>query len=322
MTASLRALLAGLIDYAGLFPPAKLPLDQAILNYARFRQEPDAWMLGRFVIPARQLGDLERYHDELFLTGPPFAFAVLGPSEPFWPECREGLQETLQSMKSFRHRHGGRAVEDVLEMKLPLDCVTVGDPKATADRLSLIGKIINGAGFADLRVFFEFGFGGGEDAVATVLEAIAVYNRAAPPLAGFKLRTGGVEAAAFPTAEQIAFVLRNAAMNYVPLKATAGLHHPFPRFDEGVGATTHGFLNVFGGGVLAYTRHVEPSTLLRILKDDNPANFVFNDTDFRHGIFHTTTVEIKGVRADGVVSFGSCSFDEPRDDLRALGWFS
>ena len=46
MNASLRALLTGVVDYAGLFPPARLPLDEAIRNYARYRQGSDAWMLG------------------------------------------------------------------------------------------------------------------------------------------------------------------------------------------------------------------------------------------------------------------------------------
>ena len=46
---SLRALLTGVIDYAGLFPPAKLPMDQALSNYLRYRDGPDAWMLGNFV---------------------------------------------------------------------------------------------------------------------------------------------------------------------------------------------------------------------------------------------------------------------------------
>ena len=29
-----RALLAGMVDYAGLFPPAELPLDDAVREYA------------------------------------------------------------------------------------------------------------------------------------------------------------------------------------------------------------------------------------------------------------------------------------------------
>src|SRR5262245_43732505 len=52
MSASLRALLTGAIDYAGMFPPAKLPLEEAFRNYLQYRESPDAWMLGRFICPA------------------------------------------------------------------------------------------------------------------------------------------------------------------------------------------------------------------------------------------------------------------------------
>ena len=58
MSPSLRALLHGIIDYAGLFPPANLPLDQAVRNYARYCTEPDSWMLGRFVCPVTELAEL------------------------------------------------------------------------------------------------------------------------------------------------------------------------------------------------------------------------------------------------------------------------
>jgi hypothetical protein len=47
-----RELLRGLIDYAGLFPPAALPLAEAVNNYQKYRGGPHAWMLARFVIPA------------------------------------------------------------------------------------------------------------------------------------------------------------------------------------------------------------------------------------------------------------------------------
>jgi hypothetical protein len=47
-----RALLAGLWDYAGLFPPAELPLEDALAEWQRIRASDDAWMLNRFVAPA------------------------------------------------------------------------------------------------------------------------------------------------------------------------------------------------------------------------------------------------------------------------------
>src|SRR5271166_5986544 len=61
MYASLRALMTNVIDYAGLFPPAQLPLDQALRNYASYREGPDAWMLGRFVCPAAKLAELTSF---------------------------------------------------------------------------------------------------------------------------------------------------------------------------------------------------------------------------------------------------------------------
>jgi hypothetical protein len=55
---SLQTLLAGLIDYAGLFPPAALSMEQALANYARFRAGEHAWMLGRFVVPAARASEV------------------------------------------------------------------------------------------------------------------------------------------------------------------------------------------------------------------------------------------------------------------------
>jgi hypothetical protein len=49
---SAEALFARLIDYAGLFPPAALPMAEAVRNYDRYRRGEHAWMLGRFVVPA------------------------------------------------------------------------------------------------------------------------------------------------------------------------------------------------------------------------------------------------------------------------------
>jgi hypothetical protein len=55
---SLHALLAGTLDYAGLFPPASLSMPDAAANYARYRSGEHAWLLGRFVVPARRIGEL------------------------------------------------------------------------------------------------------------------------------------------------------------------------------------------------------------------------------------------------------------------------
>jgi hypothetical protein len=44
--------LARLIDHAPLFPPASLPLDEALAEDDRARASEHAWLLNRFVVPA------------------------------------------------------------------------------------------------------------------------------------------------------------------------------------------------------------------------------------------------------------------------------
>jgi hypothetical protein len=75
------ALLSGLFDHAPMFPPARLPLDQALAEDERARASEDAWLLGRFVVPegtavaGRELavvGDgLERQDGDDYLEGVP-----------------------------------------------------------------------------------------------------------------------------------------------------------------------------------------------------------------------------------------------------------
>jgi hypothetical protein len=55
---SAKALFSGLIDYAGLFPPAALPMADALRNYDAYRRGEHAWMLGRFVVPAAKIGEV------------------------------------------------------------------------------------------------------------------------------------------------------------------------------------------------------------------------------------------------------------------------
>ena len=60
MTRSLHILLDGLVDYAGLFPPAALSMGKAVASYEEYRRSPQAWALGRFVVPVERLGEVPR----------------------------------------------------------------------------------------------------------------------------------------------------------------------------------------------------------------------------------------------------------------------
>jgi hypothetical protein len=297
MFASLRALLSGLIDYAGLFPPAKLPLDSAIRNYARYRQEADVWMLGRFIIPAARLAELTPFHDEFFRSEPPFVFSALGRGGATEKEFLASLKSDLQDIAAFRARHGDRVRVDVLETRVPADLA-----------LPEIAGPVKSAG---LLLFCE-----GASGLMEQLGRMRVIGEQI----GFKLRCGGLEASAFPTSQQIAVALRDSLDAGVPFKATAGLHHPLPRFDPGVKVRMHGFVNVFLAGVLAHTRRLTAEQICLILDDDCPEHFHFDDEKANWRDVQASTAEIAASRREAMLSFGSCSFDEPREDLRSLQW--
>ncbi|MEX0780145.1 MAG: fumarylacetoacetate hydrolase family protein [Balneolales bacterium] len=51
MPSGFKTFLSNISDYAGLFPPANLSMDEAIRNYADYREEIDHWILSRFLCP-------------------------------------------------------------------------------------------------------------------------------------------------------------------------------------------------------------------------------------------------------------------------------
>src|SRR5262249_35180972 len=131
-----------------------------------------------------------------------------------------------------------------------------------------------------------------------------------PALGGLKLRCGGLEEAAFPAPEQVAFALLACGREMLSFKATAGLHHPIRHRDPGLNVMMHGFLNVFGAGMLAYHHHLEEGPLRAIVEDEDPSHFAFDEREFRWKDLAVNVEQIQRGRTHLVTSFGSCSFDE------------
>ncbi len=94
MAESLRALLANVVDYAGLYPPASLPLGEVVANYERYLLSPDAWMLNRLVLPTEKLRDVtfgEKWRVTLLVEGEPGAL----PPQVETLETRAGRRLSL-----------------------------------------------------------------------------------------------------------------------------------------------------------------------------------------------------------------------------------
>ena len=302
VSASVRALLNQAIDYAGMFPPCALPLEPALRNQANYVDSLDAWMLNGFVLPVGQFNAAIKFVSP-FDASHPLRVAALGPKTANIEAFLDALKDTSAAVRSFAGSDGNLVSISHLEMFLPDDVDSACLNEA---------KVIVG----DLPVFWE---SPPEKAEQTIALIAGHNSRGGAATFGYKLRTGGVTADAFPTSTQIARALVTAATHQLAIKFTAGLHHPIRQFRDEVNTKMHGFLNVLGAAVLAAEHQWEIDEAVTMLDDEDPRSFSFSD-DFLMWRDWKIDTERLQYRRKFVRSFGSCSFDEPRDDLRALGF--
>ncbi len=311
MKASARAFFHGLIDYAGLFPPASLDLNEAASRYRVHRRGPDAWMLARFICPASRLDDLSGE-----AAAPPWRLSVLAGGGDTEEAFAANLERDLKSVR--RAAGAGRLVPEVLELRIP-PALGGESPERLAAFFEGVLARLTEAGLDDLQVFFE---------AHTESSRTAHWQAALEGLSrlegkgGFKIRCGGVTARAYPGAGEVALALDQARRLDVPLKATAGLHHPLYHFDAKIETPVHGFVSLFGAGMLTREHGLDRVGIARILVEEEAAAFRFEEDHFAWRDLRCPVGRIEALRRENLISFGSCSFSEPRDDLAALGWIA
>ncbi len=291
-------MLARSIDYAGLFPPATLPLEPALKNFAAYARSGDSWMLSTFVLPIAKFAEAACFFSEFSETNP-LRISALGPKTTNAIDFVEELKNVAKGLRELRAEGSDFVCIEQLEMALPSNF----DP-AIFDETSNLA----------LRSFWEAPADDAEKTIALLAEHNA--SGASQPF-GFKLRTGGVTPNAFPTSAQIARALLAAGKHGVPIKFTAGLHHPVGMFRDEVRTTMHGFLNVLGAGILAIEHLWNEQQTVAMLDEEDATAFGFTNEDFFWRDWRIGWEAIEKHRAI-VTSFGSCSFEEPRDDLHEL----
>jgi hypothetical protein len=275
--ATVRALLTGLIDYAGLFPPASLPMRDVVRNYAAYLASPHAWMLGRLVIPADRLDELAR--------------------------CRPERSEGPAFVSPWRISAIYGVIPSNVEESAPHACVVDScEIKATStEDISRIAAVIP----KSITTFVEI-------PVATdpsvLLDAIAKHGLNA------KIRTGGVTADAFPSSAHVARFIIGCAERKLAFKATAGLHHPLrgkyklTYANDAPSGTMYGFLNVFLAAI--HAQRGEYDRVQQTLESTDTTALDIEQFD---------AADVAASRNRFAISFGSCSFTEPVDDLTHLG---
>jgi len=244
----------------------------------------EGWMLGRFVCPASRLEELS---------------AALHPGE------RVELSVVLDDGRPLRQPEDERLLAQAFEVRVPPE----EDVTSFVERFARESH--SGTGFFETA-----------DRVDEVVGAVAADNERHRRLlmhwSAMKLRCGGATAEAFPPPEQVAHFVAACAASGVSYKATAGLHHPVRHVNLATGYTEHGFLNLLAASVFLANGLAAQEQLAEILEEREPDAFVLDRDLFG---WRDLLVDREGAERGRrfFLGYGSCSFSEPVENLKALG---
>jgi hypothetical protein len=283
--------LSALVDDAAVFPPGNAPLEQAVRDHARHRCAEYADLVGPLVVADRHLAalrDLVRDPAQALRI----AVVVTGGAGALDPAVRWSSGPGLE----------------LAAVEISMRESDAGDLAPNAQRIvaAVDSLVQDGVLHEDVPVYVEAPRWYGDGPSASWSEALDTVAAADLRL---KLRTGGPDKEAFPSAAELAGWLRAALDRELRFKCTAGLHHAVRHRDPVTGFEHHGFLNV-----LLATR--------TDLDGGSPADVagVLDTTDAAELLASVEPDSLTSARR-WFTSFGSCSVAEPRDDLAGLGLF-
>ena len=283
-----------LVDDAAIFPPGDVPLPEAVAAHRRHRSSAHADLVGGFVVGDARLPELLEVlrSAEAAAAGEPLEVSVVvsggagdgarGPVERL-PELRlVGLEIALRDEADLAH-NARRVV-------------------TAADQLVASGHLED-----DVPVYVEpprlYGAEPGHTWLAALDELAAMDLR-------LKLRTGGLDPDAFPGSAELATCIEAALDRELAFKCTAGLHHALRHRASDTGFEHHGFLNV----LLATRASLDgagPEAVAATLEERDAAAV-------RAALDEAGPDALASARR-WFTSFGSCSVDEPLEDLATLG---
>ncbi|MBS1809571.1 MAG: hypothetical protein JST84_15535 [Acidobacteria bacterium] len=295
---SILFLLDGAIDFAGLFPPASLDMQAAVSNYAKYLASEHAAMLGRFVVPVRRLNEFEEASTKFLPRGNPvYPWRLSAISSG---NLLADLEEIVDfNLFHARDEQAGAAVVDTFELKVE-----------TVDNIQRAMYLIP----RSLSTHFEIPI---TTDPSDLLEAIGLARARA------KVRTGGITEQTFPALNDLARFIRICAEQRVPFKATAGLHHAlrgaykltYEKTSDS--AMMNGFLNVLLATAFARFDLGEDE-IRELLAEKSPEAFTFDQEGVQWRRHRLTAKQLEVARQQIFLAFGSCSFEEPIAELKAL----
>jgi hypothetical protein len=278
---AISILLRGLLDDASLFPPADLPMPAAVSGHAGHHAAWYREMTGPFVCPDSRIGALRL---ALTAAGVPeidLSLIVTGGAA--------GLQAAVDEVAADP-RLRLRAVE-----------VAVRRDVDTAEGTAELADVLDGTLLSGAAAYLEIPLA---DCAGPVLDLVAGHGYRP------KLRTGGLDAAAFPGEDVLASCLLAMAERRLAFKCTAGLHHAVRQRASDTGFEQHGFLNMLLA-VASTLDGADHGDVAGVLADADPERVA--------GQIGALSPDQALLIRSMFASFGTCSTDEPVADLVALG---
>ncbi|MBD2730651.1 hypothetical protein H6G96_31120 [Nostoc sp. FACHB-892] len=292
MLASIKTLFSSIVDYAGLFPPAKLTMEEAIANYACYQNTCYHWMLGNFVLPVSRINEFEQLL---------FKLPIEASKTKHWRLSIIISQEVESAIAKIQALNDNHKIA-IASLEFP--------PLS----LSEIDKVFPYLP-ADIEAFFEIPYSEDLKAYLTLLQR---------PGISAKIRTGGLSTEAFPTISQLYRFIFACAEAQVGFKATAGLHHPLPGKypltyePNSPNAMMHGFLNVAVLAALVYCQKITAQEALVVLQESTVESFQVSADSIVWKNRRLDIWELQKARQSFFRCFGSCSFQEPIELLKNL----
>jgi hypothetical protein len=315
MPSSLASLLHQSLDFAGLFPPASLPASEALRIFRQEQAANTAGMLARFVSPMIRLDEIASGAT----ADMPLVVSALPRGGKNAGEFLANLETDLAAIRRLTQVHDGAISIDTIEVRPPVDAL---EPAALRKLLAAIDALLVQKAGGIRQVFVELA---PSPALAGQLAVLAEQSAAATQTGrstfGYKLRTGGSDAASVPSAAMAAGAIAAAAALGIAMKCTGGLHRPLRPAAIAGGVPMHGFINLLVASTLAATAPTEAATLESVLEETEPTAFAFAGNTVIWSDRRLTTAEIATARKRFLVSFGSCYAEQPRTELLKLGWW-
>lgn len=274
LRAVLPGLVRGLFDDAAVFPPGNATVPDAVAGHRAHRTAWYGEAVGPLLVRPNQVQELlaaTRAGDDL-------AVGLVA-------DANAGLAGLLEGALALLDQ------EDRARLVQAETALPSGHDPAAATQVLLDHLTLSVTTYVEMP---RTGYGGALDALAADGAERAKY------------RTGGPNAQAVPSQDELAGFLRAALDRRLPFKLTAGLHHAV-RSTTAEGLEQHGFLNVLAA-VSAGADGADAVEMARLLAERRP--------DALLGVL--AGADVAAVRG-AFVSFGCCGVQDPVADLVALG---